>query len=436
MNADKLIAFRQTAYTCLGRAHDALFELGDAILSSPRVTSFAELSCSPLFRRQWSSLYEALQDSRPQRRKLMRLYIEQMNSIERPILAGDHTIWARPYAVTLQERTYEHQAMMLGNRPVGVGQGWSTLAWIPQSGNSWAMPLRHERITSFESPIGKAAWQLRQVAQSLSTRAISLWDSEYGCARFVLATADIACDKLMRLRSNRCLWTAPPAYGGRGRPRVHGDKFKLNDPTTWPCPNQSLELDDPKQGRLRLSCWHELHFRTSATHPMQLILVERLDELGHRRTDKPVWLSWVGGPLPALSEIWPLYTRRFGVDHWFRFAKQRLHWTLPNLSSAKQAERWSELMPLLSWQLWLARELVKDTPLPWQKPQTLTQLTPGRVAQSMAAILTQLGTPAQVPKVRGNSPGWPKGQLRTPRVRAPIVKKRYSRRKNRSQTSV
>ena len=172
MNVDKLLRFRQTAYEFLGRAHDALFELGDAVLSSPRVNSFAELSCTPLFRRQWSSLYEALQDSRPQRRKLMRLYIEQMNPTERPVLAGDHTIWSRPYAVTLQERPYEHQAAMLGNRPVGVGQGWSTLAWIPEAGSSWALPLRHERITSFESPMGKAAWQLRQVCQALPTRAI------------------------------------------------------------------------------------------------------------------------------------------------------------------------------------------------------------------------------------------------------------------------
>jgi hypothetical protein len=192
MNADKLIAFRQTAYECLGRAHDAMFELGDAVLSSPRVNSCAELSCSPVFRRQWSSLYEALQDSRPQRRKLMRLYIEQMKPIERPVIAGDHTA-------------------MLGNRPVGVGQGWSTLAWIPEAGSSWALPLGHERITSFESPISKAVWQLRQLCQALPVRAISLWDSEYGCASFVMATADIACDKLMRLRANRCLWTAPPA---------------------------------------------------------------------------------------------------------------------------------------------------------------------------------------------------------------------------------
>jgi hypothetical protein len=431
MNADKLLTFRQTAYECLGRAQDAMFELGDAVLSSPKVNSFAELSCSPLFRRQWPSLYEALQDSRPQRRKLMRLYIEQMEGVERPVLAGDHTIWPRPHAVTLQERTYEHQATLLGSCPVGVGQGWSTLAWIPESGNSWALPLRHERITSFESPISKAAWQLRQVVENLPTRAVSLWDSEYGCARFVLATADIACDKLMRLRSNRCLWMAPPAYSGRGRPRVHGDKVKLNDPTTWHCPDQQTEVEDAKQGRLRVRCWYNLHFRTTPQHPMHLILVERLDEMGDPRTHKPVWLAWVGEAMSPLSDIWHLYCRRFGVDHWFRFAKQRLHWTRPNFSTAKQAERWSDLMPLLSWQLWLARELVTDSPLPWQKKQT--HLTPGRVAQSMSALFTQLGTPAQVPKPRGKSPGWTKGRSRTPRVRAPIVKKRYSKRKKRGQ---
>lgn len=170
-----------------------------------------------------------------------------------------------------------------------------------------------------------------------------------------------------------------------------------------------------------------MHFRSAANHPLQLILVERLNEAGHRRIGKPVWLAWSGETMPPLCEMWQLYCRRFGVDHWFRFAKQRLHWTLPNLSTAKQAERWSDLMPLLSWQLWLARELVTDYPLPWQKPQT--RLTPGRVAQSMSALFTQLSTPAQVPKPRGKAPGWTKGQPRTPRVRAPIVKKRQSKRK-------
>jgi len=47
-------------------------------------------------------------------------------------------------------------------------------------------------------------------------------------------------------------------------------------------------------------------------------------------------------------------------------------------------------MPLMSWQLWLAREVVKDHPLPWQKHQV--HLTPGRVAQGFAAILAVIHT--------------------------------------------
>jgi hypothetical protein len=67
----KLQEFRQAVHPLLGRAKDALFELMDAVLTTGHISSFAMLSLSPLFRRQWPSLYEALQDGRPQRNKLM-----------------------------------------------------------------------------------------------------------------------------------------------------------------------------------------------------------------------------------------------------------------------------------------------------------------------------------------------------------------------------
>jgi hypothetical protein len=62
----------------MGNGRDALFDLMDAVLVSRSVASFAELSLSPVFRRRWSSLYEALQDSEPPRTKLMQLYVEQI----------------------------------------------------------------------------------------------------------------------------------------------------------------------------------------------------------------------------------------------------------------------------------------------------------------------------------------------------------------------
>ena len=88
---------------------------------------------------------------------------------------------------------------------------------------------------------------------------------------------------------------------------------------------------------------------------------------------KPLWLIWLGEEMPLLIEIWQLYLRRFGIDHWYRLAKQCLHWTLPKFSTLKQCERWNDLMPMITWELWLARFIVKDRPLPWQK--LLSELT-------------------------------------------------------------
>jgi hypothetical protein len=434
MELAKLKSFRQEVYNRLGAAHDATFELTDAVLLTRNAYSLADLSLSPVFRRKWPSIYEALQDSRPQRNKLMKLYIEQMPSSGRPLLAVDHTCWQRPEAVTLQDRTIEHSCTAVpGNRPIALGQGYSTIAWIPEASGSWALPLRHERISSWENPIDKGAWQLRQVCRHLAVRPISMWDCEYGCAPFVLKTADIEADKLVRLRSNLCLWGAPPPYSGKGRPRLHGNKFKLNDSQTWGEPDESLEVDEPKLGRVRISLWKGLHFRAAASHPMLLLRIERLEEQHCRRVSKPVWLAWLGEEMPCLSEVWRFYLRRFAIDHWYRFAKQRLHWTLPKLSTPQQCERWSDLMPLMSWELWLAREIVTDNPLPWHKGAA--PLTPGRVAQAFSGILAAIGTPASAPKPRGKSSGWPQGTPRASKPRYPIVKKGSNQRKKRRKKS-
>ena len=94
-------------------------------MSTRHVSCLADLALSPLFRRQWSSIYEALQDCKPDREGLMQLYIKQMSQVERPLLAIDHTAWLRPDAPTLKERTYEHQPTASPHGvPVGIGQGY------------------------------------------------------------------------------------------------------------------------------------------------------------------------------------------------------------------------------------------------------------------------------------------------------------------------
>lgn len=416
-----LIQFRQAAYLLLGPARDGLFELTDANLQQPHPHSFVELSCAPAFHRQWSSVYEAIQDGRPNRQALMRLYLTQLPNADRLLLVGDHTAWPRLWAETLPGRAYQHQPTPIpGRRPVTIGYGYSTLAVVPELAGSWALPLLHERILN-QKPVQAGGEQLRQVCIHLKQRPISLWDSEYGVASFVKATADIPADKLIRLRANTRLEGATKPYCGRGRHPKHGTPFKFSDPATWGPPTEVYEEDDPDFGPLVVRIWTGLRFGQALDCPIRVAQIERTAAPGTRRKPKILWLGWVGEEPPP--QWWRLYTRRYPIDHWYRFAKDRLHWTLPRFATPEQADRWSDLMPLLTWEIWLGREWVTDQPLPWQKPQP--RPTPGRVCQGISSILAQVGTPVKVCKPRGNAPGWPKGRVRTHRQKQELVRSEH-----------
>ena len=144
MNCEALQTFRQEVHKLLTKAKDATFELMDAVMTTRQATSLAEFSLSPMFRRQYPSTYEAIEDCRPQRNQLMQLCIKQLPIQKCIVLGIDHTPWPRPDAKTLRDRTYEHQGKTQNG--IAIGQGYSTIAWLPEEHSSWALPLRHERI--------------------------------------------------------------------------------------------------------------------------------------------------------------------------------------------------------------------------------------------------------------------------------------------------
>lgn len=421
---NQLQTFRQALYDSLGNAKAALFELMDAVLVSGCIPSFVSLSQSPVFRRRWGSTYAALQDGRLPRAQILKLLVEQIRCQQQPVLVGDASRWERPAAKTLKDRTFAKGS----GGGISVGHSYSTLAWIAEDNRSWALPLCHERVTSFETPVSRAAFQLKQVSRQMSVRPLAVYDRGYGNAAFVKQTAAIAADLLLRLASNRCVYGAPPVYSGRGAPRKHGHKMKLNAKETWQPPDETVEVEIAEGGRVRVSCWSAYHFQQSPTRPMELLRVEVLEAKGKTRHWQPLWLAWLGESRPPLGQLWLQYLCRFSLEHWYRFAKQRLYWTHPQFTSVQASDRWSALMPLLSWQLWWARAECVDQPLPWQSPQD--NLAPGRVAQAFASILAVIGTPAPAPKPRGKSPGRSQGERPAPRPRYPMVKKRTSKRKS------
>jgi hypothetical protein len=126
----------------------------------------------------------------------------------------------------------------------------------------------------------------------------------------------------------------------------------------------------------------------------------------------PLWLGYVPGHTDhPLQTVWSWFDFRWPIEPSIRFRKQQLHWTLPRFQDSQTCDRWTALVDLAFWQLFLARDLVQDQPLPWQKAQSI--LTPTRVLLSFASIFAQLGSPTRPPKARGKSPGWPTGRIRT-----------------------
>ena len=57
-----LFHFRKELYDNLGLRQDSLFELVDALLTTPQRSTLVRLSLCPVFRRRWRSTCDALAD--------------------------------------------------------------------------------------------------------------------------------------------------------------------------------------------------------------------------------------------------------------------------------------------------------------------------------------------------------------------------------------
>jgi DDE superfamily endonuclease len=426
--------FRQAVYQTLGHRKDTLFELMEAAVVSPGPANLVHLSLAAPFRRRWPSACDALADGQvsPARcRALLHASVPEPPAPARPLWAGDGTVWPRPAAATSPARTYGHFASPgIPQDSLIVGWEYDWLFALPAAGGSWVLPLDvRRRAPGSGTPTELAIRQLRAGLARRppgAARPVALYDSQYDPVSF--ARAGLAADVLVRLRTRRKVFGPPGPYRGRGPRPKHGPVFKLWDPSTQPAPARRAELDDPTHGRVRVEVWPEQHVQGAHDAPFAVVRVQ-VARLPRRGTaPQPLWLAWVGGELPAdLLDLWRWYGARFTAEHGFRFLKQDLGWTTVRPRDPRAADRWSWLLVLALWQLWLARNLVADRRLPWERPLPPERLTPGRVRRALGLELSRVGTPARPVRRRGISPGRRPGERPGPRTRYPVARRRPKR---------
>ena len=420
---NKIIDFRQSIYEhALTKERDAQFELVNALLLSDKLQSFPALSLSPAFRRSWSSVYAAMERGGQDEDWMRRFLSQQVPQDQVCVFALDPTVWPRPRSKTLAGLRYEQSpTQAIEKRSTVQGYAYSLLAWVPQRGKSWALPVDTRRMVGAQTAVEVGVQQVKALCanRSESMLDVVVGDGSYGNHHFLGAIKQLPCAAVVRLRCDRVLYGQPEPYPGPGRPRVHGARFAFKEPDTWDQPDEEVWFCDSRFGLVQLRCWHGLHAKQDATTPFGVIRAET--HLERTKPPKPIWLGAIGAPDKSCYHKWVWFDQRWPIEPAIRFRKNRLFWTLPRFQHADACDRWTSLIDLAYWQVWLARTLISDQPLPWQKPQA--DLTPGRVTQGLGALFAQFEHITSAPKTRGKSPGWPSGRQRTRPKRYPVLKR-------------
>ncbi|MCD6345672.1 MAG: transposase [Anaerolineae bacterium] len=464
----QLQQFRSELYAALPYAPDATFELIDALASNLSAQSPVALSLNPLFHRHYSCVSKVIANlfhsSHPLKAEaerqvltqtLLRLaarYLPAPQQRQFWLFGLDVTPIPRPYARTLAGRCIVYSPNpVAGNMPVTIGHDCSTLAFLPERESPdtppWAVPLsmRRVRLTRKATEVG-----IKQIKALLEDETLP-WhdqlcmlvaDTSYSSLTFLGPLACLPNLVLVtRVAANRVFYRQPVVNPDDkvpvGHPTWYGAPFKLQDPTTWGEPDVVAEKQwTNRRGRtyrVVLEGWTNLLRTGTRDYPMYLrpftlIRCRVVDEQGHQVYKRSLWLTVIGKRRNELTLVaaWDAYVQRFDVEHFFRFGKQRLLFTAYQTPDVEHEVNWWQFVSLAYMNLFLARELATALPYPWERylPQPTSQIaSPTMVQRDFTRIIRQIGTPAELPKRRGNSSGRAKGTRWRHRMRHPVIKR-------------
>ena len=138
-----------------------------------------------------------------------------------------------------------------------------------------------------------------------------------------------------------------------------------------------------------------------------------------------MWLAVIGDRRHEIStlDIYNNYKSRYNIEHFFRFGKRNLMIDSYQTPDIGHEELWWQFCMVAYTQLYMARNLVKATPQPWERyskaykesnQQGLT--SPSQTQRGFSTLLNQIGTPA-----RGKAPGRMAGSIQEARVSKDII---------------
>jgi hypothetical protein len=283
--------FRAAVYQEVVWRPAAILDLVDALTTVGQVSSPVAMSESPLFRRKFSSVYDALVHGELGN-ELKTLFHDSQDADWETIAGYEvHAIDATPQERMAAETLEDRGALKAQQKdPVRYGHKSSWLVRLVQTGTSWVAPEDLQRISTATTDTKVAAQQVKELAKRNLRPKVITADSRYRDQHFLGVFADLENTfALVRLQNNQNLSQepVPKPEGSRGAPRKHGADFQLSAIERAPDAFEAFFLG---RQNVRVRVWHKLHFKRLANVQGAVVCVEFLKEDGTPRYKRPLWL--------------------------------------------------------------------------------------------------------------------------------------------------
>ena len=468
------------------RNSKALANLVMGLCSSPQAKSVVEVSLSPCYHYQHSSINKAINslyekhiaesaDHTGNRLEVEKEFLSlKKDYFEKPfdkfwLLNTDITPLFRPHSPTLPQRRYVYKPnnQIKGNRPVDIGYELSTVGLSCRrplyglSEPSWNPPLSMRLVPYGEN---KNSFTAKQVNDLLDNKALPIYnsltvnalDSNYSNPEYISATHhQLDLVNVIRLASNRNVWNQQSQQevearrkanqDKRGANIVYGEKFKLNESEKWGAAaltKQSrfcTKLANGKKIIVEVKTWENRMLRSKRGHnmkdkPFDLISIELFDaSTGLALFKKKMWLGVWGTRRKELTEeeIYWAYRNRYDIEHFFRFGKQKLLLDKFQTPDEEHLQNWAEVVSLAYWLLFAGKQSAKHQSRKWQeydknhkkRIKHNLKVTPSQVQLQMASIILGFEQSPFLPKVQIKGKGRQKGHKQPKRMRFAVLKK-------------
>lgn len=230
------------------------------------------------------------------------------------------------------------------------------------------------------------------------------------------------------------------AHRGKGRPRKYepGIIRFVEDlpPGTEGGSDEEHEYIDSIKKRpvdVLLNRWNDVHVE-GHSELVDVIKVEIFSKVDCTKALFPPLLLIVSGKRRreiTVLDAYQSYRRRFDIEHFFRFAKQKLLFCAYQTPDLDHQISWWWFCFMAYWLLYHVRHVARGLTRPWHKKRDLdAPAGPGKVKRLFAIkIFPALGSPCPPPISHVKSQGRQYGMRLPKRERKKVVKKCKERRK-------